>query len=252
MYVLEDAHVEATRCVISRCQATGNGGGIYVGDIGQVILKNTNISYNTAGMFGDSQAQTMAVGGGVCAAGRGTSQLVLNGATFTNNSARYGGGGLALFEEAILQVRNPAVFSRNWAGTTGGGVRFYSAHFEPHQIAQFIKATNNTAPRGPNIAYAAWQIAVVDQGNADNFITSDNEDGVLRVKLNVSGANGFPSDDAILYTSYNDKGNALVTQEARGIGQGIKEVPISFKQPPGKSPWLFGAPTKLVSPHFLK
>jgi hypothetical protein len=226
------AVLQVTSSLISKCRATEDGGGINMDGEAKVVLINTNISDNTAGMDHGGRADSLAVGGGVMT--QGSSTLTLEGARFQGNNAMYGGGGMALLDNGVLTVRGkPSLFFQNKAGTVGGGLRFYSGDFEPKEVSRLVIANNNDAPNAANIAYAAWEIDVVDSGNAAEFITSDSKDGVLRVKLNISGPHGLPSDDDIIYTGYDSNNQVLFSQAVRGIGKEIKEVPISFKRPPG-------------------
>jgi hypothetical protein len=228
----ERSFLQITRSLISKCHATKDGGGINMDGEAQVVLINTNINDNTAGINNGGQAHSWAVGGGVMT--QGSSTLTLEGARFQRNSAMYGGGGMALRGDGTLTVRGkPSLFHQNNAGTVGGGLRFYSSYFEPMEVSRLVIANNNTAPSAANIAYASWDLTVVDSGNAAEFITSDSKDGVLRVKLNISGPHGLPSDDDIVYTGYDSNNQVLFSQAVRGIGKEIKEVPISFKRPPG-------------------
>jgi hypothetical protein len=145
---------------------------------------------------------------------------------------------LLLFNTATLVVKKPSVFVNNAATRTGGGLRFYSGNFDPTKLEGMLTVENNTAGVAADISYAAWKIEVVDNGNAEELITSDGKEGGLTMVMNVSGPHGLPSNDQINY-NVRDANNNILVQNTRlwpmqGVGGAVKTFPIGFKQEPGR------------------
>jgi len=217
--------------VVSGCTALEDGGGIAVRDNTTLQLINSTISGNTGGTPDSSRN---VYGGGLAAID--SAQVLLQGSAFKNNHAQHAGGGLSILNDATLSVRGPqpTVFHNNKAETTGGGLRLASAKADVSDALLLLKLQDNDAPTAPNVSYEATNITIVDRGNADNFITSDNRDGFLRVILNVSDAIGRPSDDDLKYTLYDEGNNKKFSDNLQANGTTLKEVAIRLKYPPGE------------------
>lgn len=64
--------------------------------------------------------------------------------------------------------------------------------------------------------------------NADNVLPSDSRDGFLQLTLNVSGANGAPSDDDLAYSLFDSNKTTLSDQTtATPNGEELKQLAIS-------------------------
>lgn len=228
MVVRDTAVMTVTNTALSNCISYGYGGAVYTRDESRLVLSNVSITGSIAGVPDGSTS-----GGGIYAEGNST--IILSGARFTNNSATDSGGGLMLDADATLSVLEPAVFAENTAAKAGGGLRFYSGNFEPTEVDDMLEVMNNTAPLAADISYAAWFIEVVDNGNAEELITSDGKDGVLTMVLNVSGPHGLPSDDQIAYNVYDADDKPLSQATAlTGVGDALKNFSIGFKREPGR------------------
>lgn len=231
-----------SNCSAGQAGAGGNGGAVYLDEQAQMVLEHSTIRGSTAGALQQS-------GGAIFAAG--STHLVLDGSNITHNLSSYGGGGLSLDGNSTLTVRSQTIFQNNMTAVAGGAMRLYSNNFGHDEVYRMVQFTNNTAPNAPDISYALYNVSVTDSGNAANLITSDGDDGVLRVRLKLSGRHGAPSDDDVLYVGYDSNNRELFAQAVRGVGQGIKEVAISFKRSPGEqcSEGLKGTPVVRAGSH---
>jgi len=215
--------------VVSGCTALGDGGGAALYGYASMELINSTISGNTGGT---PEAPSGGFGGGLAV--RDTTRVMLQGSTFKDNYAQLAGGGLGLFHDATLSVRGPkpTMFYNNTAQTIGGGLRLASSKGIVGAL-HLLKAEGNVAPTAPGMSVEATNITIVDRGNAENFITSDNRDGFLRVILNVSGAIGMPSDDNLQYALSDEGYNKKFSDNLQANGTTLKEVAIRLKYPPG-------------------
>ncbi len=62
---------------------------------------------------------------------------------------------------------------------------------------------------------------------------SDGREGFLQLTLNVSGRNGMPSADDLVYSLYDDSNNKLFDQNLFTQGTELRQAAISIKRPPG-------------------
>jgi hypothetical protein len=107
--------------VISDNLATGEGGGINVSISGNLTVRNTTISGNTAGVGSGNRS-----GGGIYFRRGGS--LLMENSTVSGNSSVARGGGLYLYgggETGTFTVRNSTI-SGNTSGSDGGGLVFYT------------------------------------------------------------------------------------------------------------------------------
>jgi hypothetical protein len=230
---IQGATLHIIRTLISGCRSGHDGGAVLARDSSILVLTSSTLVNNTAGT-----RDSGAYGGGLFA--YGSASIQLDAAVFKENTASYGGG-LVLQQDASLSVRRPSVFANNTAGIIGGGVRLYSDRFDLEEVAtKLLFAGNNASTAGLlPVSYAPRKVQVVDNGNADNFITSDSKDGVLTMTLNVSGPQGLPCNDGINYVVDDSAGTVLfgyrMTPRSALPGNfPLKYVSIAFKRPAGK------------------
>lgn len=208
------------------------GGGIDANEWSTVLLSNTSLVRNTAGL-----------GGGVCLSDY--SSIALQGVIFTNNKANYGGG-LALLGKATLTLRDspmPTRFQGNRAIDCGGGIflnSYTAGNLSIHTQALSRQMAGNTAPRSADVCVAANKVEVLGSNSSlDNFIPSlDGQAGLLHVTLRVTSDGGIPSDDPVQVLVTDSRNTTVSTQNvAAGFSsdsQGVRQVALSIRHPPGE------------------
>jgi hypothetical protein len=130
-----------TNCVITACQATGGGGGLWVSGLASLTITGCQFNSNSAGT----------VGGGLFIAGQssGGTVAVINNTYFELNVATVGGG--AIVDGArYLQVSNRCVFEENRALNGNGGAIAVPVLLDATSVLWVRDATftQNRAPNG--------------------------------------------------------------------------------------------------------
>ncbi len=140
--------------------ASGSGGAIYAsGDRGVITITSSTSEF--AGNTADSGK------GGAIAAGGGTTLTVGGAASFTNNTADYGGAVYLAATRRGLTALNitgetEATFSNNTAGTSGGAV--YAERYSTMTFAPSVTFTNNTAGNGNGGALWVYEASQLPEG----------------------------------------------------------------------------------------
>jgi hypothetical protein len=222
------------------------GGGVAMQDKSKLELVNSTIRNNTAGKVeeGSIVTKTYIHGGGIAVFD--SASFVVEGSEITGNYAQFTGGGLYLEDDTTtsFQGNTPTRIHNNEARTIAGGIRLASTLPEK-DLARFV-VSNNTSLNSPDIGVVATSIEVV-KSNGDELLASDSRDGFLQVTLNVSGANGMPSADDLVYTVYDNNTATLFTQTVSTRAGNLKELAISLKLPPGGIDMRFSTAIALLS-----
>jgi hypothetical protein len=232
VYGEQSSQTKLMDVVVSGCStSSGGGGGVAVNGEAKSDLINSTVRNNTARQTSKTGSNVYVHGGGVSVVD--SASVTLESSQIFGNYAQYGAGGLYLSDRTTIrfQGNTPTEVYNNKAGTVGGGIRLASTLPE-HQLLRFFKVHNNTARSSPDIGITANSFQLVSS-NGDELLASDSRDGFLQVSLNVSGTNGMPSADDLVYTIYNGSGNGLSTQTVASPGGDLKEFAISLKRPPG-------------------
>jgi hypothetical protein len=224
------ARLTIINSTIQNCTAT-YGGAIDVTEESTVELVNTMLLYNVA----------PSKGGGISASDN--SWVITQNVTVQGNTAKYGGG-LAIEDDASLDLVGPSRVEFNQARNYGGGVYLESDYFTaedvmPTSAERLLAYSNNTAPRHPDVWLATVQVDFVSSNNSlDNFVASlDSDGGMVYAFLNMKGPQGLPTNDLIAFEVLNDKNQTMGTQTLTGRpanypDEGLKEVAVKIK-PPG-------------------
>jgi hypothetical protein len=232
------SHTKLLGVVVSGCSTTdGAGAGINVNGEAKLDLIKCTVGNNTARQSANITSNTYIHGGGFSATD--SASVTLEGSQISGNYAQYGAGGFYLSDRTTIrfQGNTPTQVYGNRAGTVGGGIRVASPLPED-QLSRFLRVYNNTANSSPDIGVVANSFQVLSS-NGDELLASDSREGFLQVTLNVSGTNGMPSADDLVYTIYDENNNGLSTQTVTSRGAGgapggdLKELAISLKRPPG-------------------
>jgi hypothetical protein len=178
-------------CTISDNFASGDGGGVYLSGITQVIISNTtfdgNAARNGGGIFIDESGQS----------------VMLN-STFSNNLGWVRGG--AIFRTAINQVVGAAftTISGNFAGLSGGGIFNVSA---PPGVT---RDSSQDAPKGAEPEIGAFQLL--------SSIVASNTQASLPLAEGPSGTPFYPDLDGIFGADYSLIG---IIDGSSGITHGV-------------------------------
>lgn len=126
------------------------GGGIYIEDSTNVVVRNCQVSENTA----DYQNEPQGVGGGICAL---NSDVVIQDCTIANNVAGKEGGGIFLgCAGRVCQVSGCEILGNTAIQGRGGGILCYSLG----EIRDCVLVDNQAATDGGGIFCA--EATVVD------------------------------------------------------------------------------------------
>lgn len=198
-----NAAVNITSCSFQENHSSDNGGAIAAMGCSTVGITASRIVNNSADISG----------GGIYAIEQAS--LVVQNTSLLDNSAQDGGG---FFVSSAVRILDSTV-ANNTAMVRGGGLYVMASPFAALAVAD-SKVTNNTANRGGGLAIvsspvvfdpASIKLAVVDNNGAKDSDVSvepeqltivgspvvgdfvgrpDLEEGLLRVQLNLTGANG--------------------------------------------------------------
>jgi hypothetical protein len=124
-----------SNCTISGNRAWDLGGGIFNSHTGTLMVNNSNILDNNAGVL----VGGLGDGGGIYT----SDVLMVSNSTFFGNQADNNGGGI--FNDSILTVISSTI-SGNLAGSDGGGIANFS-----RLKAQNTILAGNTAVSGPDV-----------------------------------------------------------------------------------------------------
>ncbi|XP_064390051.1 uncharacterized protein LOC135337962 [Halichondria panicea] len=182
---------------ISNCELTNNSadhGGIYIAQ-SLLILKNTNITNNTASFMVDGSSIYAAANSRVEFNGPTTlsnnrgmlggaisivqSEIYINteGVIITNNTATSGGG--IFLRESTLFVNEPIKIYQNTAHQDGGGIYAYSSTIIFNTPNKQSEITNNNAENGGGINVVATTLNLTrSYVNIDSNTANANGGGV--------------------------------------------------------------------------
>jgi hypothetical protein len=225
----EFAQLTAVNSTLQSCRASADGGGIDALGDATVMLVNTNLLDNMA----------TGIGGGISTWDR--VELTLQNVTAQGNAANYGGA-MVMSDNSTLVLVGTSRVQFNRAKNCGGGVFLKSDGFTADDVlatsaTRLLVSTNNTSPDNPDVCLTTLNLEVVSSNSSlDNFVASlDSDGGVLYVTLNMSGPQGLPSDDPMSLAIYDENNKTVATQTLRGksTGDGLMDVAVKVKQPPG-------------------
>ncbi|HEY1381314.1 MAG TPA: right-handed parallel beta-helix repeat-containing protein, partial [Gemmataceae bacterium] len=127
--------------IITGNRASGEGGGINVAVGGQLVVRNSAVTGNTAG----TGPARFFSGGGIYFAAGGS--LLLENSTISGNSSPTQGGGLYLYGSTTnagnWTIRNSTI-SGNTAGVNGGAIMFYPASGNNGPASHSLTIQNST------------------------------------------------------------------------------------------------------------
>jgi hypothetical protein len=230
--VWNDASVMFANTLVSSCRSHLGGGGIEVSDQARLELIKCTVANNTAGLHrGNSSSKPN--GGGVVL--WDSASMLLESSELLSNYASFAGGGLHLGANTTTSFRGDmkSIVRNNTAGTTGGGIRLASPLAQA-TLEDFVVVDGNKASDKPsNVSVMATSIQVLSS-NGDNLVASDSREGFLQLTLNVSGRNGMPSDDKLIYSLFAANSVQLYDQNLVTQGTGLRTAAVSIKRPPGR------------------
>lgn len=195
LYGTEGTTINLFQSMVSKCFSYAHGGGVFIEGEVHLDLHNVQVINNAAGLSDTVGSKSDAVG----VLATGSSFITLKEVTTKNNFASADAGGLGISGGATLIVLGAATLTNNTAQRAGVGLQSWSSNIDPNQLTRFVKLKDNKANIGADVSFALLTIEILDSSNA-SFVTSDSPEGMFRVRLNVLGAHGFPSNDPIVYT----------------------------------------------------
>jgi predicted outer membrane repeat protein len=224
VYAQDSAHVAVNNCFFAFNTAaadsaeTGAGGGAIClsGFVNATVSNNTQLLGNRAAEGGAilvanaavlslngsvvaNNAAEVGAGGGILA--QQQSVLQIHHTVISGNIARRGnGGGLSLQGEASLELLSQdSRITANHAGGSGGGVYLQSPVFDAAQIANSTVFNNTAVSLNADVGVIADHLTVMGEKQVKDFVSRPGEDqGLLHIKVRVSGHGGFPSGGALV------------------------------------------------------
>jgi hypothetical protein len=214
---------------VSKCNVTGNrtttyatvyegGGGMFIISGGKATITSSTISNNVSASSGGGIVATDGVsldvssskfasnhadvdGGGLCAAGLGSSSVDLNvnGSSFFNDSAVGDGGGIDTFGGGTISIVSSKV-TGNTAGSAGGGIYAHSTVATNGVILRNDTITGNDAELGggvwvgvsPDFHVTGGSISKNTAVEGGGFYSYSSSGSILGVTIsgNSAGAGG--------------------------------------------------------------
>lgn len=238
------ASADLTNCVITQCRGV-YGGAVSAVHNASMHLQNCTLYNNTVSLNGgaavlDQQARLTAQGcvfannkcdewgGGLSASTNASMQL--RHCQVVNNSAGKTGGGISVSDSATLTMADTAVTGNT--ADVGGGVMLVSPNFAWDAVRAAVHG-NTASEAAADISVWPKRLAVVDNSSIENFVSRlSNDEGLVNVALNVTGAQGLPAEGWSLFASLD---GLVVQQDISGAG-GLAHMHVKLRKPPGK--WL--------------
>lgn len=150
------------------------------------------------------------------------SQCIISG-----NSA-HAGGGIWLGDTLIVRLSGTRV-SGNSARAYGGGVVLESSNFVRSQLE--AATSGNQAKSEADISVWPTTITCLNDSTVENFVSRLNsEEGVVNVLLEVTGAQGLPSEGVVVVASL---GGVNLKEQASGR-DGMAFLPVKLRKPYGE------------------
>jgi hypothetical protein len=167
-------------------------------------------------------------GGGVSAST--TSSLDLSSCSIEYNNASSHGGGIVLQDEAELKV-DPysTLITNNEAGEYGGGILALSPIFAVDDLLAVLE--NNTARYDSDVSVDVASIELLGNASIADFVSRPGAgEGVLPVRLNVSGHYGLPCEGLVVAAALD---GMYTLGTSTSDADGMIDMILRIQQPPG-------------------
>uniref|UniRef100_A0A383VDP1 Right handed beta helix domain-containing protein n=1 Tax=Tetradesmus obliquus TaxID=3088 RepID=A0A383VDP1_TETOB len=240
-----DAYVAIhdSRIVFNRASSpVGSGGGLAFSDksnLTQLLLSNNSAGATGGGLalLGDAKVTATGVmfegnsakyGGGFSLFG--AAEMRLSKCTVRHNKATDSGGGALLEGSSVLHVdpTNTAI-NDNVAAEFGGGVNAISREFDVNDL--LAVTSNNTAQHDADVSVNVTSLTLSGDTSKNGFVSRPGIEGILPLKLNVSGHFGLPCAGLAVTAALNGLYVlGLNTSDAHGMVHMLLRV----QQPPGQ------------------
>jgi hypothetical protein len=197
---VEDGIVRLEQVTFLENRASGDGGALWVGDWGEVIATDVELSGNSAGGDGgalyleggavvrvtraDFESSSATVGGAIRLNG---GALALEDARLADNDATGGGGAVAASGDARLVLHRAEVWS-NAAGGPGGGLWFADTTDAATDVAASRFQDNTSGSAGGGVAFTGATAAGVLRNNTFTGGSSGGGAGAVDVAAADSAA----------------------------------------------------------------
>ena len=211
-----DALVQITRSQIANNTASGDGGGIYLGENCAFDMWDTvpfqGVLLNEAGGFG----------GGIYAAENASIGLFGNlfsaETAFVESNQAENGGGIALRTGAVLEATDSAI-TNNTATSTGGGIRSDGGHItierdkvgqECHTEVRCSRLSGNSA-QGTDASFAGGGAILAFGGTIDirgTYIENNSAAHGSAMRIRFIGLDGLAADVTMVGNVFSGNENA--------------------------------------------
>jgi hypothetical protein len=211
VYLNEQTNMTVSGCVMLDNQAE-EGGALFSKGAARSIISNSKFFGNTAKFGGAINLQDQ-------------TKTQLQSLLVADNSATIGGGGIATFFRASLQVVNSSI-TKNTA-RFGGGALLSSANFKASQLRAAL--SNNIATYSADLGVETRHIVLLGSDKVSGFVSRLGSDaGMLPVTLNVTGLQDLPSEVDV--AAQLDGVNIMVN---RSGADGLVHMNLKLRKPPG-------------------
>jgi hypothetical protein len=163
-------------------------------------------------------------------AARKTSWMSLRSCNIEFNNASSHGGGIVLHDQAKLDVDpNTTMIANNDAGGYGGGVLAMSPMFVVDDLLAVL--ANNTARYDADGSVDVLRIELLGNASIADFVSRPcAAEGVLPVRLNVSGHYGLPCEGLVVAAALD---GMYTLGTSTSDADGVIDVILRIQQPPG-------------------
>jgi hypothetical protein len=146
------------------------------------------------------------------------------------NNATGSGGGAALEQAAVVHLdRENTIIENNVAAKNGGGVFALSSGFVVADLMAVV--LNNTARYNADIAAYPSHITLLGNNSMVDFVSRPGaNEGVLPVRLNVSGHYGLPCEGILVAAALH---GIYTLGMSTSDADGIIDMILRIQQPPG-------------------
>jgi hypothetical protein len=167
---------------------------------------------------------------GACIEASGTAELSLESSTVRFNNATVNGGGAAIEWKAVLHLDPVNTFLEyNIASEYGGGVLALSSGFVAADLIAAVH--NNTARYDADISVAFTNITLLGNNFMADFVSRPGAgEGVLPVRLSVSGYYGLPCEGAVVAAALD---GMYTLGTSTSDADGMIDMILRIQQPPG-------------------
>jgi predicted outer membrane repeat protein len=174
------------------------------------------------------EGNTASRGGGIAAST--ASYLGLRSCSIEYNNASKHGGGIALYEEAELFVDpDSTMIANNDAGGYGGGILAVSSAFAVDDLLSVL--ANNTARYDSDVSVDVASIELLGNVSIAEFVSRPGAgEGVLPVRLNISGHYGLPCEGIVVAAAL---GGMYTLGTSTSDADGMVNIILRIQQPPG-------------------